>query len=289
LARYGLHAQGKKKGKEESLESARTRLRAEWLWRTSDRAQPAQEGGKCSAGCDQCEMHVCCSASACGHSRAVWACACGQPDVMRCGRCARMGRSSRTDVSVALTALGVATPTSAGERELILRVERVHAVSELLVALGQQAWLEGEGEGPHSPTDLHDAPREARLLSAQMGVGFRIALWADGSPMLNKPWQLCTWHLLYDPLLFRHGHKAERECRRPEVFFIMQDADGLEALKYQNGVRLEELHALNEPLELCGGLRPRVTVRFLEGDTPELQRVCGVCCGGGAEHSCCCC
>ena len=150
-----------------------------------------------------------------------------------------------------------------------------------------QAWLEEEGVGPHSPIDETDAAREARLLNAQVAVGIRIALWADGSPMLNKPWQLCTWQLMYDPVLFGHGVKVERECRRPEVFFIMQDSDVLEALKYQNGLRLEEIQALNEPLELPGGLRPRASVKFLLGDNPELQRSCGVCSGGGAEQSCC--
>ena len=61
-------------------------------------------------------------------------------------------------------------------------------------------------------------PRRARRAgcshSAQMGVGVRIALLADGSPMLNKQWQLCAWHLMYDALLFVHGQDVvERECR----------------------------------------------------------------------------
>ena len=291
LARHRLDARAER----ESLGDARTRLATAWLWAMSDRSKPAQAGGKCSAGCDACETHACCSVADCGKSRAVWACACGQPDVMRCGRCARMGRGSASDVQAALNALGAVLagplPTSPATQqqrlEQLVRLERIHAVSELLAQLGEPAWLDAEGCAPHLPTDGTDAAREARLLSAQMGVGVRIALWADGSPMLNKPWQLCTWHLMHDALLFVHGQDVERECRRPEVFFIMQDADGLEALKYQNGVRLEELHALNEPLVLPGDLRPRATVRFLEGDNPELQRACGVCSGGGAQQSCC--
>ena len=67
----------------------------------------------------------------------------------------------------------------------------------------------------------------------------------------------------------------------------MQDTDDLEALKYHCGVRLQELHALNEPLELDGGLRAQASVRFIEGDNPELQRSSGVCSGGNAECSCC--
>jgi hypothetical protein len=56
---------------------------------------------------------------------------------------------------------------------------------------------------------------------------------------------------------------------------------------YQCGMRLEELHPLNQLLDLDGGLRTMVSVRFLEGDNPELQKQCGVCSGGGAEQSCC--
>jgi len=89
--------------------------------------------------------------------------------------------------------------------------------------------------------------------------------------------------LLYDPLLFVHGTKAERECRRPEVFFLMQAGDGLEDIKYQCGVRLEELHPLNEPLEFDGG-----QMRFgpSVGTADELFKlayVLGV--EGGAERT----
>ena len=276
--------------KEESLDGARTRLRAAWLWAMSDRSKPAQDGGKCSVSCDQCEVVECCSASECGKSRAIWACACAQSSVLRCVRCARLGRASKPDVREALRALGEEMPPTWSEQKCLdrlVQLERMHHVTQRLVQLGEPAWLPEEGVGPHSPVDLYDEAREARVLKAQMAVGIRIALWADGSPMLNKPWQLCTWHLLYDPLLFVHGTKAERECRRPEVFFLMQAGDGLEDIKYQCGVRLEELHPLNEPLEFDGGLRTKVSVRFLEGDNPELQKQCGVCSGGGAEQSCC--
>ena len=67
----------------------------------------------------------------------------------------------------------------------------------------------------------------------------------------------------------------------------MQAGDSLEDLMYENGVRLEELHALNEPLELEGGLRIMASVRFILGDNPELQKTCGVCSGGGSEQGCC--
>ena len=150
-----------------------------------------------------------------------------------------------------------------------------------------QAWIQEEGGGTHSPNDECDEVREARLLKAQVAGGLYIAVWADGSSLLNKPWQLATWHLLYDPVLFVHGRKVERECRRPEVFFIVQDGDGLVELMYHCGVRLEELHALNEPLELPGGLRLRARVRYSEGDNPEHQRSFGICSGGGAEQGCC--
>jgi hypothetical protein len=139
---------------------------------------------------------------------------------MRCGRCGRLGRRSASDVCSALCTLGEeAEPTSSSEQRLVqldrlVAIERMHSVSETLVQLGQPAWLAAEGVGPHAPLDLHDGAREARLLTAQLAVRIRIALWADGSPMLNKPWQLCTWHLMYDPLLFAHGRAAERECRR---------------------------------------------------------------------------
>jgi hypothetical protein len=220
LTRFKLPLQGKEKGKEETLESVRTRLRIAWLRRTSDRSQPAVAGGKCTAGCDECEVSECCSAEGCGKSRAVWACTCGAPAVMRCGRCGRLGRRSASDVCSALCTLGEeAEPTSSSEQRLVqldrlVAIERMHSVSETLVQLGQPAWLAAEGVGPHAPLDLHDGAREARLLTAQLAVRIRIALWADGSPMLNKPWQLCTWHLMYDPLLFAHGRAAERECRR---------------------------------------------------------------------------
>jgi hypothetical protein len=235
LAQHGMkameQAKGKGKGKgkenggnggngggEESLESARTRLHVEWLWRMSDRSKTVQEwGGKCLASCDQCEVAECCSAIDCGKSKAVWACECGEPSVMRCGRCGRLGRGSANDVRDALRELSEEVPPTWSERQSrdrLVQLERMHHVSQRLKQLGQPAWLASEGAGPHSPLDLQDGVREARLLKAQMAVQFRIALWADGSPMLNKPWQLCTWSLLYDPLLFVHGLKAERECRR---------------------------------------------------------------------------
>jgi hypothetical protein len=222
--------EGGNSGKGESFESALTRLRAAWLWAMSDRSKPAQEGGKCSVGCDQCEVVECCSVSDCGKSHAVWACGCAQQSVRRCVRCARLGRASKSDVREALLALGEELLLTWSEQKCLdrlVQLERMHHVSQRLVQLGEPAWLPEEGVGPHSPVDLHDEAREARLLKAQMAVGIRIALWADGSPMLNKPWQLCTWHLLYDPLLFVHGTKAERECRRPEVFFLMQAGEGL--------------------------------------------------------------
>ena len=297
LAAHRLAPQCEEEGREETLESARGRLRTAWLWAMSDRSKTAQEGGKCSAGCDECEPRVCCSA--CGQSRAVYACACAQPSVVRCGRCARMGRRTPADVHSALChVLGHVGPSAAPqhtdgrrkELEHLVKLERMHEVTELLSSLGEPTWREGEGRPPHWPegdNEQADQVREARLLKAQMGVGIRIALWADGSPMLNKPWQLCTWHLLYDTFLFARGLQVERECRRPEIIFIQQDGDDLEALIYQNGVRLEELHALNEPLQLPGGLRTHATVRYVEGDNPELQRLGGVCSGGGAECSCC--
>ena len=301
-ARRGKRSTEDGEEREEPIESARSRLAHAWLMHMSPRFKEMQAGGKCSASCEHCEPFACCSG--CGQSRANEPCACGLPDVLRCGRCARMGRHSPADVRIALAAIDAAigagddagdddrTPSSpmAQQRELerVLQVERFLHVSELLVALGQPARVDGEDPQPEDEDGWRFRdPREERLLRAQMSMGVCIALWADGSPMLNKPWQLCTWHLMYDVVHFPLGQIVERECRRPEVFFIMQDTDDLEALKYHNGVRLEELHAFNEPLELPGGLRLQASVRYLEGDNPELQRACGCCSGGGAEQSCC--
>jgi len=89
--------------------------------------------------------------------------------------------------------------------------------------------------------------------------------------------------LLYDEVLFVHGRKAERECRKPEVFFIVQAGDGLEDLKYQCGVRLEELHTLNQPLDLDGGqLRFGPSIGTAD-ELFQLAYVLGV--EGGAERT----
>ena len=121
MADHGLE----REGEEETLECLQERLEMEWLFQMSDRSKPVQEGGACSAGCDECEMRACCSH--CAKSRAVWACACGKPDVLRCVRCARMGRVANRDVLDALAELDV-QPVDGQWYQLgqLIRIERMH-------------------------------------------------------------------------------------------------------------------------------------------------------------------
>jgi len=87
--------------------------------------------------------------------------------------------------------------THAERYERLVILERMHEISVLLVELGQDAWLDGEGTGPHDPIDPLDGPREARLRTAQNHV--QLGSWTDGSPMLNTGWMLSLNQIMYDP------------------------------------------------------------------------------------------
>lgn len=297
----------------EEQEAVRERLCNVWEINRSARSQPAPRGDAppCGVFCDECATVVCCSK--CKYSVAAFACTCGEAHVLACWRCARLGANDNANVMTALMPHGLDWSLmdrclTRDEKLLrLVRLERMHEVSELLVELGQDAWLEGEGEAPHFPirmiggvshTDVHDRAREARLLAVQSSP--QLAAWVDNSPIINKGWMLAMNQILYDPAKFMHGVRAEKECRRPMLHHLAQTGDALEEVKYAAGLRLEDWHTMNAPLrgpwgeevgawQTGGGdgdgrRRIGAPLRFLLGDLPELQKNSGV--SNGGEQGC---
>ena len=269
----------------------RARLRKLWELNRSVRSQPAPrpDAPKCGVFCDECDTVECCSE--CGLSVAAFACQCRAARVLRCWRCARLGVNGDQAVRAALQPYGInwtlmnQCRTHAERYERLVILERMHEISVLLVELGQDAWLDGEGTGPHDPIDPLDGPREARLRTAQNRV--QLGSWTDGSPMLNTGWMLSLNQIMYDPAKFEHGACAEKECRRPMLHHLAQGGDTLEEVKYGAGLRLEDWQTLNTPQPGPWGVSVEATVRFLLGDLPEIQKNQGV--SNGGQQACTCC
>ena len=198
---------------EESLESVRQRVWKTWVGATSVRSlpAPASDATPCGYGCLECSAVPYCTTcnpkQVLTASVATYGCTCAEPEhQLRCIRCPRVGRSRDAFVVVDLIAMGNqgrhASETPAQRRTRLDLLERKQHVSELLVELGQTAWVAGE------ESSKFDQKREQRLAGLMQLQG---ATWGDGSPMVNPSFQVCSFHTLYDHTQYAHGKAAEQD------------------------------------------------------------------------------
>ena len=148
----------------------------------------------CGRGCQECEAVPCCSG--CKRSKhAMLPCACvpKPATVFACKRCKYVGMGySAGRVSAELRARRIDTsqiPRAHDQQVGLALLLRREEVSELLEALGQPVWEDGEKDAPYDQW----SPREDRLAAAQMRR-FNISVWFDGSPVLNRSFQAHTYH-----------------------------------------------------------------------------------------------
>ena len=89
----------------------------------------------------------------------------------------------------------------------------------------------------------------------------------------------------WDARIWERTDEGKKACRRPLLWVLIRKGDALHELQHVLRYRLADLQTLNEPFKVCG-LDVRLTLRWIKGDLPALQRSEGIHSSGRARYRC---